>query len=56
MPTCYYRSGFDIAMPLRSKKTFPMLSAIAPWNREFFLTVKVCMRSTPCFTLSKCQV
>lgn len=41
MPTCYYRSGFDIAVPLRSKKTFPLLSGVAPWNREFFLTVKV---------------
>lgn len=40
--TCYYRSGYDFAVPLRHKWNLRTnYSSIAPWDREFFLTVKV---------------
>lgn len=41
MHTCYYRSGYDFAVPLRHKVGYSSMSHIAPWHREYFLTVKV---------------
>lgn len=41
MHTCYYRAGYDISMPLVPKNVFHEMEAIAPLDREFFLTVKV---------------
>lgn len=42
MRSCYYRSGFDFAVPLRHKWDFMSnFSSLAPWEREFFVTVKV---------------
>lgn len=40
MHTCFYRTGYDIAMPLAPKKVFHDLSGIAPLEREYFLTFK----------------
>lgn len=41
MHTCYYRSGYDFAVPLRHKLEFSNIRQIAPWHRKYFLTVKV---------------
>lgn len=41
MRSCYYRSGYDFAVPLRHKFEFGHLTHVAPWHREYFLTVKV---------------
>ncbi|CBJ48874.1 Glycosyltransferase, family GT47 [Ectocarpus siliculosus] len=40
MQTCFYRSGFDISVPLHSKKAFNNLADVAAWDRNFFLTTK----------------
>lgn len=42
--TCYYRSGYDFAVPLRHKWDFRNLTYVPPWEREYFLTVKVSHR------------
>lgn len=41
MHTCFYRTGYDIAMPLAPKKVFHHLAEITPLEREYFLTFKV---------------
>lgn len=39
--TCFYRSGYDISIPLPPKHVFPKLATVSPWDREFLLTTKV---------------
>lgn len=39
--SCVYRSGFDFAVPLRHQHGFSNLTHVAPWHREYFLTMKV---------------
>lgn len=39
--TCYYRSGYDFALPLTTRVTFLELSSIPPNERKYFLTFKV---------------
>lgn len=41
MRSCFYRSGYDFAVPLRHQVGFGNITHVAPWHREFFLTVKV---------------
>lgn len=41
--TCYYRPGFDMSVPLYPRESYLKLESIPPGEREFFLTVKVCM-------------
>lgn len=41
MRSCFYRSGYDFAVPLRHQVGFGNLTYVAPWHREYFLTVKV---------------
>lgn len=41
MRTCYYRSGYDISLPLVPKKNFPGLADVLPGDRKYFLTIKV---------------
>ncbi|CAM9403601.1 unnamed protein product [Scytosiphon promiscuus] len=38
--SCIYRSGFDFAVPLRHQQGFSNLTHVAPWHREYFLTMK----------------
>ncbi|CAN0257386.1 unnamed protein product [Ectocarpus fasciculatus] len=40
MRPCYYRHGYDIAVPLRARKLFHRLRKIAPRDREYFATFK----------------
>eukprot|EP00904_Undaria_pinnatifida_P007033 jgi/Undpi1/345/HiC_scaffold_1.g00341.m1 len=40
MHTCFYRTGYDIALPLAPRKVFDYLTGIAPLDREHFLTFK----------------
>lgn len=39
--SCYYRTGYDFAVPLRHKMGFDNLTHLPPWEREYFITVKV---------------
>ncbi|CAM9308820.1 unnamed protein product [Pylaiella littoralis] len=39
MRSCYYRSGYDFAVPLRHKRGFSNITDVAPWHRKYFLTV-----------------
>lgn len=40
--TCYYRSGYDFAIPLRHKwDLMEVYGDVPPWERDFFLTIKV---------------
>ena len=41
MRSCFYRSGYDFAVPLRHQVGFGNITYVAPWHREYFLTVKV---------------
>ena len=41
MRSCFYRSGYDFAVPLRHQVGFGNITHVAPWHREYFLTVKV---------------
>lgn len=41
MRSCFYRSGYDFAVPLRHQVGFGNVTHVAPWHREYFLTVKV---------------
>ncbi|CAN0370913.1 unnamed protein product [Pylaiella littoralis] len=40
MHSCFYRSGYDISVPLAPKEKFDSLSGILPWDRKFFVTTK----------------
>lgn len=40
--SCVYRSGYDVSVPLAPEKHYRDLAAIAPLDRAFFLTFKVC--------------
>ncbi|CAN0080035.1 unnamed protein product, partial [Ectocarpus fasciculatus] len=40
MHTCFYRSGYDISVPLAPPSVFNHLADFAPWDRKFFLTTK----------------
>lgn len=42
--TCYYRSEFDMSVPLPPNVVFPELAPVLPLDREYFLTFKVCSR------------
>lgn len=39
--TCYYRTGYDMSIPLSPKHKFLEFSGVSPSDREFFVTVKV---------------
>lgn len=39
--TCFYRSGYDISVPLAPKSRFPKLATVHPSARRFFLAFKV---------------
>lgn len=43
--SCYYRSGFDLSVPLRPKALFPEYESTPPTAREYFLTFKVCVNT-----------
>ncbi|CAM9492023.1 unnamed protein product [Laminaria digitata] len=40
MRPCYFRYGYDIAIPLLAKSTFNTLRSIAPQDRKYFATFK----------------
>lgn len=40
--TCFYRSEYDISLPLSPEKVFSELANIPATARKYFLTVKVC--------------
>ncbi|CAM9341025.1 unnamed protein product [Ectocarpus sp. 4 AP-2014] len=40
MHTCFYRSGYDISVPLAPRQVLHDLANVAPLDREFFLTTK----------------
>ncbi|CBJ32606.1 Glycosyltransferase, family GT47 [Ectocarpus siliculosus] len=40
MRSCFYRSGYDFAVPLRHQRGFGNLTDLAPWHRDYFLTMK----------------
>ncbi|CAM9951998.1 unnamed protein product, partial [Ectocarpus fasciculatus] len=40
MRSCFYRTGYDFAVPLRHQWGFGNLTYVAPWHRDYFLTVK----------------
>ncbi len=40
MRPCYFRHGFDIAVPLRARRLFSGLRNIAPLDRKYFATFK----------------
>lgn len=40
MRPCYFRYGYDIALPLRARKLYPRLRDIAPLDRKYFATFK----------------
>ncbi|CAM9976215.1 unnamed protein product, partial [Ectocarpus sp. 12 AP-2014] len=40
MHTCFYRTGYDISVPLTPKKVFHDLANVSPWDRQYFLTTK----------------
>ncbi|CAN0211923.1 unnamed protein product [Ectocarpus sp. 12 AP-2014] len=40
MRPCYYRHGYDVAVPLRARKLFHSLRKIAPRDRKYFATFK----------------
>ncbi|CAN0136402.1 unnamed protein product [Pylaiella littoralis] len=40
MHSCFYRSGYDISVPLAPKEKFDSLSGILPWDRKFVVTTK----------------
>lgn len=44
MHSCFYRSGYDVSLPLAPKKHLRSLAEIAPLERAFFLTTKVNQR------------
>lgn len=39
--TCFYRSGYDLSLPLKPKVLFPQFASVPSTNRKFFLTFKV---------------
>lgn len=39
--TCFYRSGYDISIPLAPRSLFPELATVHPLGRRFFLAFKV---------------
>lgn len=39
--TCFYRSGYDLSLPLRPRVLFPHFVSTPATNRRFFLTFKV---------------
>lgn len=41
MRPCYFRYGYDIALPLRARAFFYNLRSIAPQDRKYFATFKV---------------
>ena len=41
MRPCYFRYGYDIAIPLLAKSTFQNLRDTAPQDRKYFATFKV---------------
>lgn len=41
MRSCFYRTGYDFAVPLRHQWGFGNFTDLAPWHRDYFLTVKV---------------
>ena len=41
MHPCFYRSGYDVSLPLAPKKHLTSLAEVAPSERAFFLTTKV---------------
>ena len=41
MRPCYFRYGYDIALPLRAKAFFYNLRGTAPQDRKYFATFKV---------------
>lgn len=48
MRPCYFRYGYDIAIPLLAKSIFHNMPGIAPQDRKYFATFKV--SSYPCGT------
>lgn len=40
MRPCYYRHGYDVAVPLRARKLFHSLRKIAPRDRKYSATFK----------------
>ena len=47
--SCYYRSGFDLSLPLVPGKLFPEYENTAATARKYFATFKVCVRCFGCF-------
>ncbi|CAM9433541.1 unnamed protein product, partial [Ectocarpus sp. 8 AP-2014] len=41
MHTCFYRTGYDISVPLAPRHVFHDLAKVAPWDRRFFLATTV---------------
>ena len=39
--TCFYRSGYDLSLPLKPKILFPQFASTPATNRKLFLTFKV---------------
>lgn len=39
--SCYYRTGYDLSIPLFPRVLFPELAHIPPGDREYFVTFKV---------------
>ncbi|CAN0565564.1 unnamed protein product [Ectocarpus sp. 12 AP-2014] len=40
MRPCYYRHGYDIAMPLPARRPVERLREVAPRDRKYFATFK----------------
>ncbi|CAM9869706.1 unnamed protein product [Ectocarpus fasciculatus] len=40
MRPCYYRHGYDIAMPLPVRRPVERVREVAPWDRQYFATFK----------------
>lgn len=39
--TCFYRSGYDMSVPLTAKHPHTELASVPPLERKFFLTIQV---------------
>ncbi len=53
MRPCYFRYGYDIAVPLRARKLYPRLKDIPPLDRKYFATFKASTEKMPSLTISK---
>lgn len=53
--SCFYRSGYDVSLPLGPENHYHSLAEIASLDRSFFLTFKVCIRARVAVAAVSCS-